>query len=224
MKVGFPLHPRCHVFPVIVPEGTRLIVCESITRDVCVLNHWGLRKPGDSFAEVYNVALMQKSPSNVWRSEGRAPLTAPRCEGSKQHLDENLNNKPWSDRLFKRRVWWLSTVFVVVVFGGTVSGGGLLFVVFRVHEKVAVECGAGCKSNMTMWPDDDSRTSVWLTGQPVLSPCYFWHPCLWHKHKHTHFCFDCEVKMTLPCLSSCHKTTISHKSTVNDSKQAGVLL
>lgn len=102
MKVGFPLHPRCHVFPVVVPEGTRLIVCESIKRDVCALNHWALRKPGDSFAKVHNIALMQKSLSNVWRSEGCAPLTAPQWEGIKQHLDENLNNNRWSDKLCNR--------------------------------------------------------------------------------------------------------------------------
>lgn len=33
---------------------------------------------------------MQKSLSDVWRSEGCAPLTAPEWKDTKQHLDENL--------------------------------------------------------------------------------------------------------------------------------------
>lgn len=64
---------------------------------------------------------------------------------------------------------------------------GLLCVVLRVQEKVVLYSGAGCKSNMTVWPDGDCRALVWLKGQPVLSSYYFWNLCLWqHTHRCTH--------------------------------------
>lgn len=112
-------------------------------------------------------------------------------------------------------------------FAGGCGGVECVLLFLRVQEKVALECGSGCKSKVTMRADGDSRASVRLKGQPVLSSYYFWMPpvCGARTRAHTKpSALHPGVKSTLSCLSSCHKNTISHKSTVADSKQAGVLL